>query len=122
MDPAEFAPSGRNPVRTDDDRTGGGTHANLDALVREWTKPRDAYQAMFALQNAGVPAGVFSVLPGGADTGAALVEDPEIDMISFTGSTRGGRIVAELAGRNLKRLHLELGGKNALIVLDDVDL
>ncbi len=73
-------------------------------------------------QEAGLPAGVLSVLPGGADTGAALVEDPAISMISFTGSTRGGRLVAEMAGRNLKRTHLELGGNSALVILDDVDL
>ncbi len=73
-------------------------------------------------EEAGLPSGVLSVLPGGADTGAALVEDPNISMISFTGSTRGGRAVAELAGRYLKRVHLELGGKNALVILDDVDL
>ncbi|MGZ6274195.1 MAG: benzaldehyde dehydrogenase [Candidatus Limnocylindrales bacterium] len=73
-------------------------------------------------QEAGLPAGVFSVLPGGADTGAALVEDPAISMISFTGSTRGGRLVAEMAGRSLKRTHLELGGNSALVILDDVDL
>ncbi len=73
-------------------------------------------------QEAGVPAGVFSLLPGGADTGAALVEDPDVAMISFTGSTRGGRAVAELAGRHLKRVHLELGGNSAVLILDDVDL
>ncbi len=73
-------------------------------------------------EEAGLPSGVLSVLPGGADTGAAMVEDPDISMISFTGSSRGGRSVAELAGRHLKRVHLELGGKNALVILDDVDL
>ncbi len=73
-------------------------------------------------EEAGVPAGVFSVVPGGADTGAALVEDPSVQMISFTGSSRGGRAVAELAGRHLKRTHLELGGNSALVILDDVDL
>ena len=73
-------------------------------------------------EEAGVPSGVFSCLPGGADTGAAMVEDPDISMISFTGSSRGGRSVAELAGRHLKRVHLELGGKNALVIMEDVDL
>jgi benzaldehyde dehydrogenase (NAD) len=71
---------------------------------------------------AGLPPGVLHVLPGGADIGAAVVEDPHVQVISFTGSTRGGRRVGELAGRHLKRTHLELGGNSALIVLDDADL
>jgi benzaldehyde dehydrogenase (NAD) len=62
------------------------------------------------------------VLPGGADTGEALVTEPLIRLISFTGSTAVGRRVGELAGRLLKRVHLELGGNSALIILDDVDL
>jgi len=73
-------------------------------------------------EEAGVPDGVFSVLPGGADVGEALVTDPGVQMISFTGSTRAGRAVATLAGEHLKRVHLELGGNSAMIVLDDVDL
>jgi benzaldehyde dehydrogenase (NAD) len=71
---------------------------------------------------AGLPDGLFSVLPGGTDAGEALVTDPNVPMISFTGSTRGGRSVATLAGQHLKKVHLELGGNSALIVLDDVDL
>ncbi|MGH2467104.1 MAG: aldehyde dehydrogenase family protein, partial [Candidatus Limnocylindrales bacterium] len=73
-------------------------------------------------QEAGLPDGVFSLLPGGADVGEALVTDPDVRMISFTGSTRAGRIVGALAGHHLKRSHLELGGNSALIVLDDVDV
>ena len=73
-------------------------------------------------QEAGIPDGVFSLLPGGADVGEALVKDPGVHMISFTGSTRAGRAVATLAGEHLKRVHLELGGNSAMIVLDDVDL
>ncbi|MGH3776235.1 MAG: benzaldehyde dehydrogenase [Pseudonocardiaceae bacterium] len=71
---------------------------------------------------AGLPPGVLHVLPGGADIGAALVADPHVRVISFTGSTSAGRAVGELAGRYLKRAHLELGGNSALIVLDDADL
>jgi benzaldehyde dehydrogenase (NAD) len=74
------------------------------------------------LQDAGVPAGVFHVLPGGADIGEAVITNAHVRVISFTGSTNVGRIVGELAGRHLKRAHLELGGNSALIVLDDVDL
>ncbi|KAA9150890.1 aldehyde dehydrogenase family protein [Amycolatopsis acidicola] len=73
-------------------------------------------------EEAGLPAGVLHVLPGGADTGAAMVEDPHVRVISFTGSTAAGRAVGELAGRHLKRAHLELGGNSALVVLEDADL
>lgn len=53
------------------------------------------------------------MLPGGADAGQALVADPDIPVISFTGSTGAGRAVGEAAGRHLKRAHLELGGNSA---------
>ncbi|WP_199434837.1 benzaldehyde dehydrogenase [Qaidamihabitans albus] len=73
-------------------------------------------------EEAGLPAGLLHVLPGGADVGQALIEDPHVRIISFTGSTAAGRAVGELAGRHLKRAHLELGGNSALIVLDDADI
>jgi benzaldehyde dehydrogenase (NAD) len=73
-------------------------------------------------EEAGLPAGLLHVLPGGADTGEAVITDPLVRIISFTGSTGAGRRVGELAARHLKRVHLELGGNSALIVLDDVDL
>src|SRR2546425_3705089 len=73
-------------------------------------------------QEAGLPAGLFHVLPGGVDVGEAVVTNPHVRVISFTGSTAAGRAVGELAAKHLKRAHLELGGNNALIVLDDVDL
>jgi benzaldehyde dehydrogenase (NAD) len=73
-------------------------------------------------EEAGLPDGVLHVLPGGADAGEALVADPHVRTISFTGSTAAGRRVGELAARHLKRAHLELGGNSALIVLDDADL
>jgi len=75
---------------------------------------------MFAA--AGLPDGVLHVLPGDADAGEALITDPDVRIIAFTGSTRAGRAVAKLAGEHLKRVHLELGGNSALIVLDDVDV
>src|SRR5208282_2343741 len=71
-------------------------------------------------EEAGLPDGLLHVLPGGADVGEALVTDPRVGVISFTGSTAAGRRVGELAARQLKRVHLELGGNSALIVLDDV--
>jgi benzaldehyde dehydrogenase (NAD) len=74
------------------------------------------------LEQAGLPKGLLSVLPGGPDVGMALVEHPDVHVISFTGSTRVGRRIGETAGRLLKRAHLELSGNNALVVLDDVDV
>ncbi|MDH5858383.1 benzaldehyde dehydrogenase [Lampropedia aestuarii] len=71
---------------------------------------------------AGLPAGVLQVLPGDGAVGAAMTSDPHIAMIHFTGSTAAGRKVGEAASRNLKKVSLELGGKNSLIVLDDADL
>ena len=73
-------------------------------------------------EEAGLPEGLLHVLPGGADVGTAVVEDPLIRVIAFTGSTRAGKAVAAAAAQRLKRVHLELGGNSALIVLDDVDL
>jgi benzaldehyde dehydrogenase (NAD) len=73
------------------------------------------------LREAGVPEGVFSVLPGGVETGEALIVEPSVRVIAFTGSTRAGRRIGELAGRHLKRVHLELGGNSALIVLPGTD-
>jgi benzaldehyde dehydrogenase (NAD) len=72
--------------------------------------------------DAGLPDGLLHVLPGGAEVGEALVRDPAIRTISFTGSTAAGRRVGELGGKLLKRVHLELGGNSGLIVLDDVDV
>ena len=73
-------------------------------------------------EEAGLPDGLFSVLPGGAEAGEALVIHPNVQMISFTGSTRAGARWRRSAGQHLKRVHLELGGNSALIVLDDVDV
>jgi benzaldehyde dehydrogenase (NAD) len=74
------------------------------------------------LEKAGLPQGLFHVLPGAVETGAALVREPLIDMISFTGSTRAGRQVGSVASGLLKRVSLELGGNNPYIVLDDADI
>ena len=71
---------------------------------------------------AGLPEGLFHMVPGDAGPGAALAADPNVAMISFTGSTAVGREVGAAAGRTLKRVSLELGGNNALLVLDDADL
>ncbi|MEJ2445648.1 MAG: benzaldehyde dehydrogenase [Exilibacterium sp.] len=75
-----------------------------------------------AFEEAGLPKGVFQVLPGAAEAGEALCTDRHVQMIQFTGSTAIGRRVAELAGKHLKKVSLELGGNNALVILDDADL
>lgn len=75
-----------------------------------------------AFQEGGLPEGLLHVLPGGADVGEALVTDPDVRMISFTGSSAVGRRIGALAGGHLKKVGLELGGKNSLIILEDADL
>lgn len=74
------------------------------------------------LEEAGLPDGLFAVIPGGADAGSALVEHPHVPVISFTGSTPAGRAIGARGGELLKRVHLELGGNNAIVVLPDVDI
>ncbi|QMU71349.1 aldehyde dehydrogenase family protein [Streptacidiphilus sp. P02-A3a] len=71
---------------------------------------------------AGAPAGILQVLPGGERVGRRLVEHPDVAMVHFTGSTTVGREIARTAGSLLKRTSLELGGNNALLVLDDADV
>jgi benzaldehyde dehydrogenase (NAD) len=73
-------------------------------------------------EEAGLPSGVLHVFSGGPEVGQALVEDPNVRMISFTGSTKTGRVVGETAGRGLKRVVLELGGNSPLVVLEDADI
>ena len=80
--------------------------------------------AMFAsvFAEAGLPDGLLQIVIGGAEVGEAIVTDPNVHAVSFTGSTAAGRRVGELAGRLLKKVSLELGGNNAFVVLDDADL
>ncbi len=74
------------------------------------------------LHEAGVPAGVFNLVNGtGPEVGAALASHPDVDMVSFTGSTRAGTEVARAAAATVKRVHQELGGKSPNILLDDAD-
>jgi aldehyde dehydrogenase (NAD+) len=85
--------------------------------------PLTAYLVAEAIDEIGLPAGTFNLITGpGPTLGEALVIDPEVDMVSLTGSTRAGRRVAELAGRGIKRVALELGGKSPVVALDDADL
>ena len=73
-------------------------------------------------EDAGLPSGVLQVVPGGPVAGDALVRHPAVGMISFTGSTAVGRQIGQTCGQMLKKVALELGGNNALIVLDDADI
>jgi aldehyde dehydrogenase (NAD+) len=85
--------------------------------------PLDAFLLGRLIVDAGIPAGVVNIVSGyGAEVGEAIAAHPEVDMVSFTGSTRAGRRVAQLASESVKRVALELGGKSASVVLDDADL
>jgi betaine-aldehyde dehydrogenase len=84
--------------------------------------PLNAFVLAEVIDAAGLPAGVFNLVSGpGAVVGEALASHPEVDMVSFTGSTRAGKRVQELASQTIKRVALELGGKSANIILDDAD-
>jgi acyl-CoA reductase-like NAD-dependent aldehyde dehydrogenase len=85
--------------------------------------PLSAYVLAEVIHAAGLPPGVFNMVCGdGPTVGEVLASHPLVDMVSFTGSTRAGRRVAELASATIKRVALELGGKSANVILDDADL
>ncbi len=84
--------------------------------------PFNAFLLAETFEAAGLPAGVFNLITGyGVPAGEALVRHPDVDMISFTGSTRAGKRISELAAQSVKRVALELGGKSASVILDDAD-
>src|SRR3546814_366818 len=84
--------------------------------------PLDAFILTEVINDIDLPNGVFNLVTGtGAEVGEAISKHPLIDMVSFTGSTRAGKAVAAAASGNLKRVALELGGKSANILLDDLD-
>jgi aldehyde dehydrogenase (NAD+) len=82
----------------------------------------DAYFLMDLVTQAGVPAGVVNLVPGGAETGRLLISHPGVDKVAFTGSTAAGRAIAIECARRLIPVTLELGGKSAAIILDDADI
>jgi len=84
--------------------------------------PLSAYNLVRILEEAGLPPGAVNLVFGGDQAGAALVEEPRVNMVSFTGSLDVGREIAAYCGRYNKPLHLEMGGKNAIIILDDADI
>lgn len=83
--------------------------------------PLDALVFAEIAEDVGVPKGVINVVTGGAETGKALVVHPDVDMITMTGSTAAGKSIMASAANTLKRVSLELGGKSALVLLDDLD-
>ena len=85
--------------------------------------PFNAFILAEVIEASGLPKGVFNLVTGfGPAIGEALVKHPEVDVVSFTGSTRAGKRISELASQTVKRVALELGGKSASLILDDADL
>jgi acyl-CoA reductase-like NAD-dependent aldehyde dehydrogenase len=85
--------------------------------------PIDAFVLAEVIDEVGLPAGVFNLVSGyGPVVGEAIASHPDVDMVSFTGSTRAGKRVTELGAQTVKRVHLELGGKSANVFLDDANL
>ncbi|GGS05249.1 aldehyde dehydrogenase [Streptomyces aureoverticillatus] len=85
--------------------------------------PLSVYRMAAALEEAGAPPGVVNVVSGSApEVGAAAVDSPDVDMVSFTGSTAVGQRIGEVCGRGMKRQLMELGGKGAAVVFEDADL
>ena len=104
-------------------KVGAALAAGCPVILKpsEWA-PHSAVFLAQAAEAAGLPSGVFQMVNGGADVGATLVDDARIRCVSFTGGLAGGRAVAQACARDFKPLQLELGGNNAMVVLDDADL
>jgi aldehyde dehydrogenase (NAD+) len=84
--------------------------------------PLSSLNLIKACEQAGIPKGVVNLVNGSSDAGAALVEHHDVRLISFTGSTTTGRVIAERCAHDNKIVSLEMGGKNAIIVMDDADV
>lgn len=84
--------------------------------------PLDSYVVARLLQEAGCPPGVVSIVPADREVSEYLISHPGVNKVTFTGSSAAGRRIAEICGRDLRRVTLELGGKSAAVVLDDADL
>jgi aldehyde dehydrogenase (NAD+) len=96
---------------------------NAAVLKAAEDTPATAWIVGRIAKEVGLPPGVLNIVQGyGQEAGAPLVASPEVDVISFTGSTGVGRQIAEVAARRLAKVSLELGGKNPLVVCDDADL
>ncbi|MGI9381889.1 MAG: aldehyde dehydrogenase family protein, partial [Methyloligellaceae bacterium] len=98
-------------------------HGNAVVLKPAELVPGCAWAITDILHRAGLPPGVLNLVNGpGSVVGQAILDDPRVDAISFTGSVGTGRRVAEACARHMRRCQLEMGGKNPLVVLDDADL
>ncbi len=96
---------------------------NTAVLKAAEDTPATAWYFGKIAREAGLPPGVLNIIQGyGQEAGGPLVADPDVDVISFTGSTAVGRQIASIAGQRLAKVSLELGGKNPLVVCDDADL
>ena len=84
--------------------------------------PLSAVRFVKVLEDAGVPAGVVNLVTGGPDVGTLFSTDDRVSVVSFTGSTAVGRVVSRNAATTFKKVHLEMGGKNVVIIMDDADL
>ncbi|MBI3050633.1 MAG: aldehyde dehydrogenase family protein [Acidobacteria bacterium] len=84
--------------------------------------PLSAVNFVGVLEEAGVPPGVVNLVTGGADVGTALTTHPDVSVVSFTGSTAVGRLVNQNAASAFKKVHLEMGGKNVVMIMDDAQL
>jgi aldehyde dehydrogenase (NAD+) len=95
---------------------------NTVVLKPSEVAPINAFILAEVIHEAGLPAGVFNLVTGvGPVVGEAIAAHPDVDMVSFTGSTRAGKRVAEVAAQNVKKVSLELGGKSPNVILDDAD-
>lgn len=104
-------------------KVGGALAAGCTIVLKpSEVAPLNAFILAEIIHEVGLPAGVFNLVSGtGPEVGAAISSHPDVDMVSFTGSTRAGKAVAASAAETVKRVALELGGKSANIVLDDAD-
>jgi aldehyde dehydrogenase (NAD+) len=105
-------------------KIGGALAAGCTVVLKpSEVSPLSAYLLFEAIHEIGLPAGVVNLVTGyGPTVGEAIASHPEVDMVSFTGSTRAGTRVAELAAPTVKKVALELGGKSANVILPDADL
>jgi aldehyde dehydrogenase (NAD+) len=112
------------PLRSVISKAGAAIAAGCTvALKPSETAPLSAFRFAELCEEAGLPAGVFNLVCGtGPEVGEAIASHPLVDMVSLTGSVRAGRRVMEVGSQSIKRMHLELGGKSANIILEDADL
>jgi aldehyde dehydrogenase (NAD+) len=112
------------PLRSIISKAGAAMAAGCTVVVKgSEVAPLTSFIFAEIMAEAGAPAGVFNLVCGtGPEVGEAIVTHPLVDMVSLTGSVRAGRRVMELASLGIKRVHLELGGKSANIILEDADL